>query len=200
MCSSSRPWSGSDLTVNVRSIDATQYENRLRSWDSTSSWRRGGNRCRRATSSASSGARRRRAAPLAQPVGIADPGDRQADRPRDLRHRPRRPRRRHQGARPASSCGITSWCHNGPTARFRTARWDRLGRPDPSRNTAWPPSRTSGGSTRRGPTRSAGVLERSDAASRSRSRRRDGPAAARPASALDGRRRRRRSGMSAFGD
>jgi len=156
----------------------------LRSWVFDIVVRRGGNRCRRATSSASSGARsgepprsrNRSASPtridkLDRPVIFATDRDDIVAATKAL------------SRVSCASLRVPQWTYG----RFRTARWDRLGRPTRAEIGMGLPGNWC--STRRGPTRSAGVLERSDAASRfvlggAMARRRRGGIGA------DGRRRR----------
>ena len=92
------------MTVNVRVVDSAQYENRLRQWDLRHHRRVLGPvavaRQRAARLLEFAG---RRSARLAQPDRHQESGDRYADRARHLHQGPRRPGRRHQGARPRAA-------------------------------------------------------------------------------------------------
>ena len=89
------------ITVTVRTVDASQYENRLRQWDYDiiiASWGESlspGNEQRGFWGSQAADHAR-----LAQSGRHQESGDRHADRARDLHQGPRRSGRRHQGARP----------------------------------------------------------------------------------------------------
>ena len=91
------------VTVSVRTVDDSQYENRLRSWDYdviTASWPESlspGQRAARLLGLAGRGSAR-----LAQSNRNQESGGRRHDRSGDLRQEPRRSCRRHQGARPGA--------------------------------------------------------------------------------------------------
>ena len=118
-CSTSPSLERLGIDVSVRTVDDAQYENRLRQWDFDmiiDVW--GQVAVARQRAARVTGARRPPTSPArAIYVGIKNPGGRCADRARDLRQGPRRPGRRHQGARPRAAVEPSTSCRNGPTAR-----------------------------------------------------------------------------------
>ena len=109
-CRSCAICSASASTPRVRLVDESQYINRLRDFDFDMISRRlGPDPTRPATSSAIYwGSRGRRHAGQQQLRRHQGPGGRRADRPGDLRARPREPGRPHPRARPRAAVGSST--------------------------------------------------------------------------------------------
>ena len=119
------------IDASLRIVDPSQYVNRFRNFDFD---------MRRRPSCAVAVARQRAArllglegrrhAGFAQLIGHQGSGRRRADRARDLRHRPRRPCRRHPCARPRAPVELLRRAAVAPRRVVWLAYWNKFGIPD----------------------------------------------------------------------
>ena len=121
------------IGVTVRSVDASQYENRLRSWDfDITTFSRGEVAVARQRAAQLLGLAGCRSDRLAQSHRHQEPGGRRHDRTGHLRQEPRRPGRRHQGTRPRAV--VESLC--GAAMDLRQSAQRPLGPLQPPRSAA----------------------------------------------------------------